>query len=238
MSSPSQELNARLGLREKTIRKKRRKRRIAIIAAILAVIAVAAVLIFSPVLATREVKVEGTQLVSAEDVIAAAQVPLETPLPRLPRSAIRERLGQLAPIAEVELGTELPHTLVIKVTERAMVYQAQVGPTYHWIDANGVDFNSSTEPSTGVIGVVDVNNEQARKDLAQVVSSLTPEIAEQTAKATWNTQDSIVLTLADGREINWGSAVQSPQKAALLPTLLKMNATWIDVSVPSQPAVR
>lgn len=205
----------------------------------MAVIAVAiGVLTFSPVLATREVQVVGNQLVSTDQVIAEAQVPLEVPLPRLPRSAIRDRVGALAPVAEVKLGVSLPHALVITVTERTMVYQVAAAGQFHWIDASGVDFHTATEQAPGVVGVVDLDNEQARADLAVVIGALSAETIEQTTTITWHTQDSIVLALADGRQINWGSATQSEEKAALLPTLLGMEASWIDVSVPSHPAIR
>lgn len=196
------------------------------------------VLVFSPILATREVQVVGNQLVSTDQVVAVAQVPLEVPLPRLPRSAIRERVEALAPVAEVSLGMTLPHTVVITVTERTMAYQVAEAGAFHWIDSTGVDFHTATEQAPGVVGVVELGDEQARTDLAEVITALSDEVTEQTTTVTWNTRDSIVLTLADGRAINWGSAAQSAEKAALLPTLLSMEASWIDVSVPSHPAIR
>ena len=49
------------------------------------------------------------------------------------------------------------------------------------------------------------------------------------------TRDDVVLTLADGVTVRWGSAEQSDRKAAVLAALLKVRAATNDVSAPDLP---
>ncbi len=238
MSVPNQELNTRLGLRDMTERRRRLRRRLTIVATMIAVALVTGTLLFSPVLATHQVEVRGTAVLSTEEVIEAAQVPLGVPLTRLPRAAISERISALAPVADVRFGQSLPHTLIITVTERTMVYQVADRGSFHWVDGEGVDFHQTAEQADGLLGVLDISNERLLRDVATVVTSLGPEVVTMTTKVTADSIDHIVLTLSDGRQINWGSAEKSAEKAAVLPTLLGMKAAWIDVSVPSHPAIK
>jgi cell division protein FtsQ len=81
-------------------------------------------------------------------------------------------------------------------------------------------------------------DDDALEEGAQVVSVLDREVAELVDFVEVRTVDQIVLHLRDGREVRWGSAEQSADKAEVLLLLLDRKATVYDVSVPGQPTTR
>lgn len=231
------DLGARLNLRRRS-RRRARLRRAGIIAGVLVVaVALGWLIWFSPVLEVRQVRVEGNELLSAEEITQVAQVPLNTPMARLNGTAIREQVGALRPVAEVRLHRRWPNTLVIEVRERVRVYQRQVNGGYEWVDDTGTAFHTTAEPAAGVVAVIDSEEERLLTDVARVAAVLPPDVVEQTDHVSADSLDHIVIWLADSRQIVWGSAEQSDEKAALLPTLLPMPGTVYNVSVPSHPAV-
>ena len=80
--------------------------------------------------------------------------------------------------------------------------------------------------------------DQVGADVATVVAALPPQVAEATERVEASTIDHIVVLLVDGRSIVWGNADNSAEKTAVLPALLAMSGTVLDVSVPSHPAIR
>lgn len=232
------DLGPRLNLRRKTQLRSRLRRIVLLVAALAVIIGLVWVALFSTVLETREVEVTGTQIITAQQVIEVAQVPIGTPLTRIPAAAIKQRVLSLPAVAEVELHRNWPHTLGIEITERSLVYQRVDGDRYQWVDADGHIFHATAEPGPSVVAQVAGGDQRLLADVATVVAALPAEVIEQTERLEASSVDSIVVLLVDGRTIVWGNASQSAEKAALLPTLLAIEGTSYDVSVPSHPAVR
>lgn len=233
----SADLSTRLDLRRRA-RRRTRLRRI-----LLAALAAAAagvlvwLVLFSSVLETRQVTVEGTEILTAEQVSQTAQVPIGTRMARLPGGAIKQRVLALPAVAEVKLHRQWPNELVIRVTERTMVYQRADETGYQWVDAEGRIFHAEAERRPGVVAVVSGNDQRMLADVATVVQAMPSQVAEATEHVEATSIDNIVVLLADGRSIVWGNAEKSAQKAEVLPALLDMPGTVFDVSVPSHPAV-
>lgn len=108
---------------------------------------------FSPVFATHNVQVNGTSLLTEDEVREAAQVQLELPVLREDTGAIAERVRQLKPVRDVAVGRALPDTIVINVTERTLSYQVKEKDSVSWVDTEGVIYNTSAAGSDGVIQV-------------------------------------------------------------------------------------
>ena len=73
-----------------------------------------------------------------------------------------------------------------------------------------------------------------------MVASLDDAVTRRVDHIEVETADQILLELRDGREVTWGSADQSDEKAEVLLNLLEARpeAQAYDVSVPSLPTVR
>ena len=81
-------------------------------------------------------------------------------------------------------------------------------------------------------------NAEALAEGAGVVAALPTDLATKVDYAEVLSVDQITLRLRDGREVRWGSAEQSAEKAEVLQALLARKAQGYDVSVPGQPTIR
>jgi len=193
---------------------------------------------FSTVLGVNRVQVTGANIVSADQVTAAAQVASGTPLARVNGKALAGRVTAAIPeVAAVTVSRHWPNTLVIHITERTVVYQVLMGGVYQWVDATGTDFHSSDDAQPVPVATLDTTDQQMMKDVATVVTALPADLLPHVASITAATPDSITLTLDDNRQIIWGSADQSDLKAQVIDPLLQVSGTVYNVSAPANPAV-
>jgi len=219
--------------------RRRRVRQTVLAGLIVLVVAGLAWLIgFSSVLGVNRVQVDGTSLVTADQVTAAAQVVTGTPLARVDGKAIAARVAAAIPeVASVTVSRHWPNTLVIHVTERAIVYQVQSSGAYQWVDATGDIFHSSPDAQAVPVVTVDTTDLQLVRDVATVVTSIPADVSPHVVSISAATGDSITLTLDDGRQVFWGSADQSDLKAQVIGPLLNIPGTVYNVSAPAYPAV-
>ena len=211
------------------------------VVALVVVVALAAVgawlVLASSVLAVEGVDVEGTSTLSAAQVREAADVPVGEPLARVDLDAIRARVEALAPVRSADVTREWPHRVLVTVAERQVVAVVEIGGRLRGMDASGVLFRDYRQAPPGVPRVVTPpdTRSDALQEAARVVGSLPDPIARLVDHVEVKTVDQISLVLRDGREVVWGSADESAQKAEVLAALLPHPARSYDVSVPGQP---
>ncbi len=194
---------------------------------------------FSPVFATHNVQVNGTSLLTEDEVREAAQVQLELPVLREDTGAIAERVRQLKPVRDVAVGRALPDTIVINVTERTLSYQVKEKDSVSWVDTEGVIYNTSAAGSDGVIQVSAPNaDDRLRRDIATVVANLPDGVKADIESFSAKAVDRISFKLSGGREVVWGSAEESELKGQVLSALLSVEASVYDVSAPRDPITR
>ncbi|MEQ1735349.1 MAG: FtsQ-type POTRA domain-containing protein, partial [Rhodoglobus sp.] len=138
--------------------------------------------IFSPVLALREIRVDGTLRVSSADVLAAVDSQLGTPLALLDYGKITGELGAFALIRSYVTEIVPPDTLVIHIVERQPVGSMLVNGSYNLVDPAGVTVERSAERTVGVplieIGTAAASSAQFDAVVAVLVS-LPPSLLAQ-----------------------------------------------------------
>ena len=195
--------------------------------------------LFSPVFAARQVVVDGTELLTPEQVTEAAAVELDVPLLRQDTEAIAQRVRDLGPVLDVEVHGDLPDTVRIDVTERELVYQLVRDEGVSWVDRDGVVFNTTPKPTAGVVQVKSAGaDDRLRRDIATVVANIPDDLRPQVSLLTAEAVDRIGFTLSDDREIVWGSAEESQLKGDVLAALLDVEAKVYDVSAPRHPTTK
>ena len=195
--------------------------------------------LFSPVFVARQVVVDGTELLTPEQVTEAAAVELDVPLLRQDTEAIAQRVRDLAPVLDVEVHRDLPDTVRIDVTERELVYQLVRDEGVSWVDRDGVVFNTTPKPTAGVVQVKsDGVDDRLRRDIATVAANIPDDLRPQVSLLTAEAVDRIGFTLSDDREIVWGSAEESQLKGDVLAALLDVEAKVYDVSAPRHPTTK
>ena len=207
---------------------------------------------FSPVLDVRTVTVSGTSALTPAQVLEAARVPLGGPLERLDTGAVRARvLNALPRVARVQVSTDLPHTVRLRVTERVAVAAVKgADGRYTQVDAAGVRFATGPTPPAGVpvvelalsaagrSALPDFSEAELVDSAVQIARSLPRSVAKDTSAVVVHSYDDMELQLAGGATVLWGSPERDARKAVVLAALLKQKATTYNVTAPDDPALR
>lgn len=227
-----------------------RNRRVVVAAVagtVLTLIGLVLTAVYSPILALRQVRVDGASRVSAEEVVAAVDGQLGTPLALLDFGRIEDELGAFPLIRSYVTQTLPPDTLVIQIVERQPVGSiAAVGGGFDLVDPAGIVLQESPERIAGV-PLIDLAggsvSDPAFDAAVEVLLALPPALLAQVDTVSAHTQDDVSLVLAGvGQRVAWGSADESARKATLLAALIAVTdpaqAGEFDVSAPSNGVFR
>ncbi len=194
---------------------------------------------FSSTLSVQGVEVSGTQTLSEKKVREVAAVETGGPLATIDLDKIAYRVRSLAVVKSAEVTRKWPHDVLIEIVERQPVAVVEIAGELHSLDAEGVVFGSYDRPPDGLPRVRAESgvNAEALAEGAEVVAALPTDIATKVDYAEVLSVDQITLRLRDEREVLWGSADQSAEKAEVLAGLLaaRPKAESYDVSVPGMP---
>lgn len=237
----------RAEVRRFTRRSRNRRITIAVVAGtVVTLVLLVLTAVFSPILALRQVSVDGTSRINAEEVVAALDDQLGTPLALIDFGKITQQLGAFPLIRSYVTETVPPDKLIIHIVERQPVGSIKVGDTYRLIDPAGVTVQESPERIAGVplidIAGADMSS-PAFSSVVEVLLALPATVLGQVDTISAHTQDDVALVLTGvGQRVTWGSADDSVRKAALLSTLIAITdpalAGEFDVSAPSNPVFR
>jgi cell division protein FtsQ len=209
----------------------------AIVGVLITLVGLVLTAVYSPILALRTITVEGTSRVSAEQVMAAVDEQMGTPLALIDYGKITNQLGAFPLIRSYVTETIPPSTLIIHVVERAPVGAIKSGSTFQLVDPAGVVVQESSERVAG-IPVIDIGgaatSSAAFDSVVEVLISL---------PAALLAHDDVTLVLTGvGQRVIWGSATDSAAKAKLLAALIAVTdpgrAGAFDVSAPGNGVFR
>lgn len=234
-------------------RAKRVRRRFVLVAVsvIAAVAALMSVLVFTPVLAVRTITVEGTKMLTPEQV-QSALAPLQgKPLPLVGPTDVSRLLTPIVQIKSVQSRAVPPNTLLVTVVERVPVALVKQSSGFSVVDGDGVEIATTKDQSAYPIPVIDPQGMHMSHDtvlaVTGVLSALPPDVLGQLATASAESVDSVQLKLSNGKTVVWGNTQDRDLKAKVLQALMK-NAenppkgqapvSVFDVSTPRHPVTR
>lgn len=204
--------------------------------------------IYSPIFAVRTVTVEGTKMLTPEQVQAALKPLQGKPLPQVSDQDVSNLLRPLVQIKSVTSQARLPSGLLVQIRERVPVALVKQGEVFQLVDSEGVQLSTTTDPSTVPLPLIDGGPGVLGKDLFQaitgVLGALPADVLAKLSDASAKSVDAVELKLVDGQTIVWGNAGERELKAKVLEALLKVPADpknpvrVYDVSVPRQPVTR
>ncbi|MFF4102380.1 cell division protein FtsQ/DivIB [Streptomyces sp. NPDC001903] len=201
-------------------------------------------------LRVEKVTASGTRVLTPEQVLAAAAVPVGAPLVTVDTDEIAARVrGRLPRVDSVDVVRAWPHGIGLKVTERKPVLLIKKDAKFVEVDASGVRFDTAAKAPAGV-PVLELSaaqspsgrrfdEERLLHEAVGVAGDLPAAVAKETVQVKVGSYDSVVLELTRGRTVVWGSGEQGEAKGRALTALLKAapKADHFDVSVPTAPAV-
>ncbi|WP_430295017.1 cell division protein FtsQ/DivIB [Sinomonas sp. B1-1] len=233
---------------------RRRRRRRTLTAAAVAVVLVAglmALVLFTPLIAVRSVVVQGTHLLSVQQVEAALAPVMGRPLAQVGDDQVRSLVSPLVQVKAVSARAVPPDTLVVTVTERVPVALVKSEGKLLVVDGDGVVLGEASDTSQYPVPVIDGAamplGQEVFKAVTAVLAALPADVLGQLATATAQSVDSVELRLTDGRSVVWGNAQERELKATVLAALMKAAenpqkgqapARVFDVSAPRHPVTR
>jgi cell division protein FtsQ len=193
-------------------------------------------------LGINAVRVVGQKTVSVQQVVAAADLRIGTPLAAADLGGARDRVQRIPQIASANVSRDWPHTVVIAVVERTAAALIPDGPGFDVVDATGVVFGKTANAIPGltviqVQGGADVKAAAVPGALA-ALKALPADIAHRVTGITATSAYSITLRLSGGVTVVWGGGDDPSAKARDLVALMRLGrAARYDVSAPNAPAM-
>lgn len=193
-------------------------------------------LLASPWFVVDEVVVQGEERLTAEQVLAAADVDLGEPLARVDTAGIARRVRALGPVLSVEVDRGWPGTLEVRVVEREPVAAVGRAPAFTLLDETGAQLGTVKVLPKGVVrlGVRRPGpHDPATLAALTVLDAVPPVVRTHLAAVRAPSPEQVTLLLRDGRSVVWGGVEQAREKAAVVVPLLRLPGTVYDVSTPS-----
>nr|WP_203615325.1 FtsQ-type POTRA domain-containing protein [Streptomyces sp. SID13726] len=204
-------------------------------------------------LRVERVSVSGTRVLTRDQVLEAADVPVGSPLISVDTDAIEARLRRKLPrIDVVDVVRSWPHGIGLKVTERTPVLLVQKGRNFVEVDDEGVRFATVSKAPKGVpalqltlsqpgsraASLRRFGEDRLVREAVRVAGDIPAAVARVTRSVKVRSYDDISLELSDGRTVEWGSSEKGATKARTLTALMKAapDARHFDVGVPTAPA--
>lgn len=203
------------------------------LAVLLPLVALAWILLASTWFGVDDVEVVGTSRLQPAEVEAAVGVAAGTPLARVDTRAVEERVGRLAPVADVAVRRTWPGTLTVDVTERTAAAGVVRNGSVALVDASGVVFGTERALPAGLVRL-QVNHpgpdDPSTVAALQVHAALPAELRSRVRIVRAASPSAVVLLLSDGRQVVWGRPGQTATKAAAAMALLSKPGSLYDVS--------
>ena len=218
-----------------TRRSRNRQVTIGVVAALLVLlVGMLAVAVYSPILALREIRVDGASQIDESAVTDAVADQLGTPLALLDFDRITTRLGKIPLIRSYVTETVPPDTLVIHVVEREAVgviksSGSSKDASWDLVDAAGVTLSTTDEKPTGMpqISVADdITDGPAFAEATKVLLALPEDLRKRVVRISASTDFNVTLALKGkaGQKVVWGNAERSDFKARVLADLVAENS--------------
>lgn len=224
-----------------------RMRRIAWITGVASVVALAllaVIVAYSPIMALREVRVEGASRIPAAEIRSAFDDRIGTPLPLISTDEVQSTLAEFPLIETYSTETVPPGTLVVRIVERTPVGVVEGSSGFTAVDAAGVVIERSDERPEGLplITVDGGLSGDAFHSVGAVLRSLPADLLARVTTVTAETPDDVRFELAEGATVLWGSAEESGLKSTVLVRLMAAappdSVGRYDVSAPLSAVVQ
>ncbi|MFC6092435.1 FtsQ-type POTRA domain-containing protein [Saccharothrix sp. BKS2] len=211
------------------------RRRLVAVLVLVVVTATVCTVWFTPALGVREVQVRGVVEMTSAQVVEAAAIRPGTPLARVDGGEVAARVRALPRVADVRVERVLPGVVRLTVDERDPVGVVTGPDGAHLVDATGRDYATVAQPPAGLPELKASGD--ALTAVVGVVTQLPEALRSEVLVVSADSPSGVRLTLSAGREVRWGSADDTPRKAAVLDVLLTRDGSVFDVSSPQLPTV-
>jgi len=205
-----------------------------------------AMVALSPLMSLGTIEVAGTSRLDPGVIGESLEDHLGTPLALLDDGAIRADLASFSLIRSYSTEVVPPHTLVVRIVERAPVAVVERGAIFDLVDAAGIVVETSAQRPQGVPLIATESADTsslAFRSVAAVLLALPTELRTRVDVIRASTRDDVGFSMTGvGHRVVWGSSERSDFKARVLEVALSATSqseSWeYDVSAPESLVVR
>ncbi len=227
-----------------------------VVIAVCVAVAAGLALRYAPVFRVEHIDVLGNSQVSADEVIAAAQLSESTPLLVLPVDQIESRVESLDAVAAARVVRDWPDRVRIVVRERRPVGYVDSTGGSGLVGSDGSIYREQDQPPDDLPQLPTIAGETAQvgdsysasagdveSAAFDVAVSLPRSLQRLVATVSADSVRTVRLTFADGVVVEWGPAGSGEEKSTVVTALLKRPGwgrgfTVVDVTAPEAPALR
>ncbi|WP_276771342.1 cell division protein FtsQ/DivIB [Lawsonella clevelandensis] len=202
--------------------------------------AVAIVLFTTSLFLVTETSVTGLRVLSQQQVLRQAQVPMETRMAELSTHDVALRVAALPRVKRVRVEKSYPHLVTIAITERVPVAYFAAGGKLYEMDAAGVAM-AVRRPTLRIPEIVvpdPLHNTLQREAALKTAQELPQDIVRRVRTIDVTSAAMVVLRLRDGRTVELGSPTRLEEKVQSMRIVLTQSGTTWNVSNPELPTRR
>lgn len=219
-------------------RRKRMRNWLLGLGVVVVAIGILVALVTTPVMSVREIRVEGADRVSAEEIRAALDDQIGKPIALVSEDEVGQRLNGFAALESYAVDLAPPSAIVIRVNEREPIALTEQGTL---LDAAGIDLGEPREGEAELPTVVDVTiGGETYAAVSRVLVNLSPEMLSRIDTITAESSQAITMTVDSGETLIWGGPERSTLKSDTAEAILgsdTISGSTIDVSSPDHPVV-
>ncbi|QYM76392.1 FtsQ-type POTRA domain-containing protein [Leucobacter luti] len=222
--------------------RRRRRTWLIVISAVAALALFVVVGVFTPLMAVREVNIEGASAVNAEEVGAALARFEGVPLALVEDRDVHRALEPFPLIQRYAVERTPPHTMTVRIEERVPVVSLPSAGGVGLYDAAGVLLGSAEAAPAGVplgSGSLTDRSSDAFRSASRALRDMPAELRAQITSVTASSGQDVTFVLSSGVQVLWGDSDQTRRKSTVLTSMLAALAdrpiSQIDVSSSEAP---
>lgn len=200
---------------------------------------VAAVVYFTPLMALKNVEVEGNAHVSEDDVVSASGVEMGVPLAQVKPRDAASGVVSLPWVRTATASRQWPSTLKLEIVENRAVAYFNGSDGSHLIDPEGREFAVDTPPEEAVELTGEAATDEAvRKGAVGIAAELSEPGLKAVESIEARGRYNYVLNLREEKTVVWGASEDNRNKSLALDTVLQREGGEFNVVNPQQITVR
>lgn len=221
----------------------RRKRWAIVGCAVLGLALFVVVGVFTPIMAVKDIQVQGVQSADAEALQTALSRFDGVPLALVSDQDVHRALEPFPLIQRYSIQRIPPHSLVVQIEERMAVIALEREGGFDLLDPAGILLGRVAERPVGVpLGSPELTDTASEGFIAasSVVRDLPEDLRQLLVSVRATNAQDVSFVLSNGTEVLWGESKHTQRKAAVLRTMLASIGapTLIDVSAPEAPVFK
>lgn len=220
---------------------------------ILLVLVTGYILLRSPIFEVKKVEVRGNHFLSADKILAVADIGIGANIFKLDLGEVTANLRLVPMIKEVQVSRSLPAAVVIDVKERRPLGLLSTGEGFIEVDREGIYLQKAGAGTPGLpvitgiqvvpAGPGQVISAEGLAGALAVIGELPEEIVSSLSEIHVEGDGQIKIYTLEGIQCRFGSATEIKEKAEVFSQLLLElrkqggKVQYIDLSCAGQPVV-